>query len=130
MSVLIKDMEMPETCGECRFSVDGWCYAIASNDDQPGYIKPYEKTKWCPLCLVPPHGRLIDADIMIKKYEPDMNRRIYGGNFIFDLEHAPTVIEAESYSERELQRDYEASVEYAQHCGRYELTYDPETGAM
>lgn len=51
--ILIKDMEMPKTCGECRFSVDGWCYAIASNDDQPGYIKPYEKAKWCPLIGVP-----------------------------------------------------------------------------
>ena len=44
--------------------------------------------------------------------------------------NASTIIEAESYSERELQRDYEASVEYAQYCERYEPTYDPETGAM
>ena len=71
MSILIKGMEMPKTCGECRFSVDGWCYAIANNDDQPGYIKPYEKAKWCPLVPVPPHGRLIDADVlmlMIQEY--------------------------------------------------------------
>ena len=70
MSVLIKGIEMPKTCGECRFSVDGWCYAIASDDDQPGYIKPYEKAKWCPLAPVPSHGRLIDADAAIQSLPP------------------------------------------------------------
>lgn len=27
MSVLVRGMDMPKTCNECRFSVDGWCYA-------------------------------------------------------------------------------------------------------
>ena len=31
---------------------------------------------------------------------------------------------------QETQRDYEASVEMAEYCERYEQTYDPETGAM
>ena len=28
MSVLIKDMEMPEHCGYCRFRYDGICHAL------------------------------------------------------------------------------------------------------
>lgn len=27
MSVLVRGMDMPKTCNECRFAVDGWCYA-------------------------------------------------------------------------------------------------------
>ena len=130
MSILIKGMEMPKTCGECRFSVDGWCYAIASNDDQPGYIKPYEKAKWCPLVPVPPHGRLIDADALLADVRAH-SESYFADDFAHEwVDVAPTVIETESYSERELQRDYEASVEYAQHLERYEPTYDPDTGAM
>jgi len=32
--------------------------------------------------------------------------------------------------EQEAQRDYEASVEMAEYCERYEQTYNPEDGSM
>lgn len=33
-------------------------------------------------------------------------------------------------TEQEAQRDYEASIEMAQYCERYEQTYNPEDGSM
>ena len=61
MSVLIH-MEMPKSCFECRFSIDGFCYAsghvnIRANDER-------QITNYCPLVPVQPHGRLIDADAL------------------------------------------------------------------
>lgn len=103
MSVLIKGMEMPKTCIECPMQFGGMCYVQPPEIDEPRVAPTVDqcvsRTSWCPLVEVPPHGRLIDADIMIKRYEPDMNRRIYGGNFIFDLEYAPTVIPADKDGE-------------------------------
>ena len=47
MSVLIKDMEMPEHCGYCRFRYDGICHALQKTQ--------YSVTE-CPLVSVPtPH---------------------------------------------------------------------------
>ena len=99
MSVLIKGMEMPKTCGECRFSVDGWCYAIASNDDQPGYINPYEKVKWCPLVPVPSHGRLIDADALLADVRAH-SESYFADDFAHEwVDVAPTVIPADKDGE-------------------------------
>lgn len=109
MSILIKGIKMPKTCGECRFSVDGWCYAFASNDDQPGYIKSYEKAKWCPLIKVPPHGRLIDADAFFKDVCNSIENMTKLGvgvdaDFLWAklndaLDNAPTVIPADKDGE-------------------------------
>lgn len=51
MSVLIKDMKMPESCSECRFFVDAWCYAFDAEDWRNAYNKPPdgERLKDCPL---------------------------------------------------------------------------------
>ena len=74
MSVIVKGMEMPKNCDECRFCVNGF------TDDAPMYEcavqsydivsvlvesdgKPFDfRPDWCPLIELPPHGRLIDAD--------------------------------------------------------------------
>lgn len=75
MSVIVKGMEMPKNCDECRFCVNGF------TDDAPMYecvVQSYENVSvlvesggkpfdfrpdWCPLIEIPtPHGRLIDAD--------------------------------------------------------------------
>lgn len=61
MSILIKGMEMPARCVDCRFcdEIDGTCIALNDNSTACYTGKP----KWCPLIEVPsPHGRLIDAD--------------------------------------------------------------------
>ena len=55
--LLIKGMEMPQHCGYCRFRYDGICHALQKTQYSPND---------CPLVEVPtPHGRLIDADILM-----------------------------------------------------------------
>lgn len=47
MSVIVRGMEMPNSCWECRFSIDGYCQAMepgARTDDNPAQV-----TNWCPL---------------------------------------------------------------------------------
>ena len=70
MSVVIKSMQMPEDCRECRFqdygsnTGDTWCgvndVILAKN------FKAIEfdgRPDWCPLVELPEHhGRLIDAE--------------------------------------------------------------------
>lgn len=83
MSVLIKDMEMPRNCLECKIKAweEGFneyvcpfsgiiCLSIGRQDD-------------CPLVELEKHGRLIDADALFRDIEWN------------DIEDAPTVIEAE-----------------------------------
>jgi hypothetical protein len=62
MGIYIKDMEMPTSCGDCRLSVDGWCYACAPKSDEE---RKHITTNYCPLIPVPKHGRLIDADALM-----------------------------------------------------------------
>ena len=103
MSILIKGVEMPESCMACPFSVSVnfgavCCPTHTTIPDSKLFNdvgEPTDRQPWCPLIEIQKHGRLIDADALIERYMPDMNRQIYGGNFIFDIEHMPTIIEAE-----------------------------------
>lgn len=52
MSVLIKDMEMPEHCGYCRFRYDGICHALQ---------KTQYATTDCPLVSVPVQPEIIQC---------------------------------------------------------------------
>ena len=55
MSVLVRGMNMPKTCNECRFAYRGACIANIGREVKVDQI--------CPLVEIPtPHGRLIDAD--------------------------------------------------------------------
>ena len=71
MSILIKGMEMPKSCLECRLYNDPWCMAKKRNQWRTAYNRPQngERQNDCPLIPVPPHGRLIDADAL------DINQR-------------------------------------------------------
>lgn len=83
MSVLIKGMEMPVGCFECIMTdrlFNGSEIWLCCNVLQRAVSDDGEKPDDCPLVLVPPHGRLIDAD----KYE-----------FPGDLKDEPTIIPAE-----------------------------------
>ena len=90
MSILIKGMKMPKSCGSC-FVGDR---TICSNN--------------CPLVEIPPHGRLIDADAFEKSecHSCDGACDIIECDcinccsdcrcsFMRDIHEAPTVIEAE-----------------------------------
>ena len=92
MSVLIKDMEMPDNCEECRFDTEcGFCSVMPDNfcGDTDGFTKP----DWCPLVEVPaPHGRLIDADELMR----DISKyHVSDGKFQHWVDVQQTVIEAE-----------------------------------
>lgn len=118
VSVLVKGMKMPTSCGNCKAFVcykqwagdigDSFC-GITKND-----AKAKEKNADCPLVPVPPHGRLIDADkISEHKYtaipphrkeyadgKPKSSEEIiafkFGWNYAIDaiVENAPTIIPA------------------------------------
>ena len=56
--ILIKDMEMPKYCDECKLAYDGKCLANRGRDVTLDNI--------CPLKELQPHGRLIDADALME----------------------------------------------------------------
>ncbi len=104
MSLIIKGMDMPYCCVVCPFKEmynDGLlCKATKPHQYIPKFL--HKRNEKCPLTeLHTPHGRLIDADELIKKLKRhrDMCGVIeiqYGiDTAIRILENAPTVIKAE-----------------------------------
>lgn len=124
MSILIRSMEIPTSCGKCRFCVNGFtdtapmyeCAAqsyenvsvLVESDGKPFDFRP----DWCPLVEIPtPHGRLGDLDKlwdrMYNYIDNEGAKMPYGDNdFMIHrdsacelIEDAPTVIEAEGSEE-------------------------------
>lgn len=101
MSIIVKGMEMPKNCIECRFRQYEYCdlqrqdlYAVNIMD----YALSLERHPSCPLIEIPtPHGRLIDADELANKtfYSVTSAPYITYKKFV----DAPTVIEAEGRGE-------------------------------
>lgn len=100
MSVLIKGMEMPKSCGDCNFYYVDYEEGTANCLATSCYVQPHHYHKDnrdpdCPLVEVPtPHGRLIDADELKKD-----RINLYGTTdvvLMVDIENAPTIIEAEA----------------------------------
>ena len=108
MSVLIRGMKMPTSCGTCHLRKSNedrvWCSVIGE------YIcfetEFLGRMVNCPLVEVPtPHGRLIDADALKRKAQKaateawkmkiSANVETTLNQFIDWLEDAPTIIEAE-----------------------------------
>ena len=98
MDILIKGWKMPKTCSNC-FAYDEdyklwqlYSYGIVSRYP----VQPYDKPKWCELIELPPHGRLIDADALMKHC---VMLPMDGGSlpviYMSYLRNAPTIIEAE-----------------------------------
>ena len=100
MSILIKGMEMPQKCGQCKlFHAEYPMYCMAVK----GYRTvgaPYGMSRpdWCPLVEIPtPHGRLIDVDDFMRHLiinTADL-RTLSTGTVGKALHDTPTVIEAE-----------------------------------
>ena len=86
MSVLIKGMEMPKSCAECRFNCDMFMSGHLNGFKEGAY----DRHCACPLVEVQtPHGRLIDADKLIAG-------RVENDNTAILLKNAPVIIEAEA----------------------------------
>ena len=94
--ILIRGMEMPETCASCEWSYyvgngRAMCKKVSMTDKTD--IMAKRRADFCPLVEVPtPHGRLIDADALTDKLGIS-DRDIYCKCVI--EEDAPTIIEAE-----------------------------------
>lgn len=88
MGIYIKGMEMPTNCWQCPVNIEickrGYRYLV-------GHPELYDKrADDCPIIHVPPHGRLIDADKLMKL------EVIPSDNWVFRaVEKAPTIIPAE-----------------------------------
>lgn len=100
MSILIKGMEMPENCQNCRMNGGLFCYAMPR--EFAGYTDDDQRPDWCPLVELPKkHGRLIDESIVLEMIRKSMG--IKDLSFLYNAEksvvneiyHAPTVIEAD-----------------------------------
>ena len=54
MSLLIKEMKMPEKCPDCNFESElGFC--LAKSPDFCGYTDDIRRPDWCPLVELPEH---------------------------------------------------------------------------
>lgn len=61
--ILIRGMEMPQSCWDCPIQVNPFCVLdLIELTDTEKRIRPEN----CPLVEIPPHGRLIDADLFSK----------------------------------------------------------------
>lgn len=97
MSVIVKGMKMPTGCGSCDFAgflpyEDPYCRRLMRT------IRVVSKRlDGCPLEAIPPHGRLKDADALLKKCEfvcTDDDEDIRAVRYSI-IEEAATIIPAE-----------------------------------
>ena len=112
MSILIRSMDIPTSCGKCRFCVNGFTdvapmyeCAVQSYENVSVLVesdgKPFDfRPDWCPLVEIPtPHGRLGDLDALKAQYkygEADSeDERLWMMNIRRAITNAPTVIESE-----------------------------------
>jgi hypothetical protein len=93
MSVMIKGMDMPESCLKCPFTYEGDCTADAGLTDV--YLFLTERHPDCPLSeLSTPHGRLIDVAALHEKVD---SQPTFWKGAIDEImvREAPSIIEAE-----------------------------------
>lgn len=100
MSILIKGMEMPTSCGQCPLHDEDYRGKEHCDIGWKMIGKSEEKPDWCPLVPVPPHGRLIDADALAGLFRAKVAGEKGLGPLMVNLaalciDNAPTIIPAE-----------------------------------
>ena len=99
MSILIKGMEMPTSCGDCKAFVCyrqwagdiGDCFCGITKND----AKAKEKNADCPLVPVPEHGRLGDLDKLADNMRSATAGMEHRAIIMHEIRRAPTIIPAE-----------------------------------
>lgn len=98
MSVIIKGMEIPESCDKCPFGswTDATYFHCFSMEDEYE-MQHGDRLDDCPLIEIPePHGRLIDADALSYRcgdwYTEEGTEEGFIGALKYLLEDAPTII--------------------------------------
>ena len=105
MSILIKGMETPQKCGQCKlFHAEQPMYCMAVEGHRTvGAPYGMPRPDWCPLIEVKePHGDLVDKDKLMKEFmdsDLDHLQRDDWKEVIQIVSDAPTVIEAEGSEE-------------------------------
>lgn len=106
MSILIKNMKMPQNCGECplygHLSIHGNTFRFCRLTRME--TRPMGRRDDCPLIEVPPHGRLVDIDEVDREYNKGYVHKIY------DFSCFPTIIEAEDSFFNSLKRGLEQAI--------------------
>lgn len=113
MNIIIKGMDMPSCCGECRFLDDYGDYPCCIiTDEQRGYNFRIREKRMdhCPLISFPSHGKLINVDAvkewvenwfrMNRNYHPYAKLNNIPITELYDiLERMPTIISADKENE-------------------------------
>ena len=99
MSVIVRGMEMPETCMKFADGEQELCPFVNTDDDCILQDKCYgsweEMHATCPLIEIPtPHGRLVDLDKMVDEYWDGSSMRIDKTD-IKEIEEYDVLVEAE-----------------------------------
>ena len=55
MSVLIHDMEIPQSCDDCRLNNGISCYAVPEYTEDGVVGRTEDRPDWCPLVPIPPN---------------------------------------------------------------------------
>ena len=97
MSVLIKGMEMPKSCWRCTLShlYEKPRKMLVCKITHEEVLR-HKIDSNCPLISVPPHGRLIDADALLKPKNQHVD--VLADEWyvtVRTIETAPTILEAE-----------------------------------
>ena len=99
MGVFIKDIEVPQKCGQCKLFHSEQPMHCMAVEGHRTVGAPYGMSRpdWCPLIELPPHGRLIaEKTITEIRYHDADGYHIVNGEQLCELEiDAGTVIEAE-----------------------------------
>ena len=103
MSVLIKGIKIPKSCGVCIFDDYGHCIMTKRYS---GGSATHGRASFCPLAELPEsHGRLIDADALIRDhFSPEHRIALSEANKTWMrkiINDAPTIVEAEGEEGKE-----------------------------
>ena len=75
MGVYIKGMEMPSCCMFCPISNSSGCGLMNPPVLMTSKEMLADRPDWCPLIEIQePHGRLIDADAVLRRYDYELSR--------------------------------------------------------
>ena len=96
MGVYVPNMEVPKGCMLCPF-VTEFAQCTLTNKRWINMSMAFEnRLDDCPLVEVKPHGRLIDADALMKQIEHDTPlSAVFEKTMRRYLHNAPTIIESE-----------------------------------
>lgn len=91
------NMKMPENCDDCRLNNGISCYAVPEYTEDGVVGRTEDRPDWCPLVPIPPHGRLIDQDAILREViRGDYPNQWIDKNELLRLfRNAQTIIEAE-----------------------------------